>query len=103
MTWTDIHPKLKQYEGMTPSEVGRSRIEHSNIYSIELLQKQDRVFAHHPNTDPWNYQIDNIEWMEFWKDVYALKDKPRSEWTLDDWFGYRGLDALINWAMIGTA
>jgi hypothetical protein len=100
MTWTQVNKNyFSKYEGMTPSDIGRSIISNSDSYTTKLFMSQDKVFSHHPNTDPYNYDIDSEAWKEFWKPVYDLKDKSKSEWTLDDWFGYRALDDLINYAL----
>jgi hypothetical protein len=100
MTWTQINKThFSKYEGMTPSDIGRSIISNPESYTTDLFIKQNEVFAHHPETDPYNYDIPIPAWQEFWKSIYDLKNKPKSEWTLDDWFGYRALDNLINYAL----
>jgi hypothetical protein len=98
MTWTQIDTEhFSQYEGMTPSQVGR---EYLRGYTADLLRKQESAFDFIPNHEPWNYPIDNEDWMTFWKEVYDLKDIPKSEWTDDQWFAYRGLNWLINFALM---
>lgn len=100
MTWTQINPdKFSQYEGMTPADIGRSMISNADTYTESFFLKQDEMFSHHSNTDPYNYTINNDAWSDFWKPVYDLKNKDKKDWTLDDWFGYRALDHLINYAL----
>jgi hypothetical protein len=100
MTWTQINPdKFSQYEGMTPVEIG---VKVRPGHTVDLLKKQDIAFHSIPNYEPWHYEIDNSEWMDFWKDAYALKNKDRETWTDEDWFMYVGLDTLLLTAMVST-
>lgn len=97
MTWTSIHPEFAQYEGMTPAEVGRAYLKG---HTAELLKQQQAAFKSIPNNEPWNYEVNNRDWMDFWKEVYDLKDIPEDAWTDDQWFAYRALDWLLNFALM---
>lgn len=102
MTWTQIDPdRLSKYEGMSPSDIGRAVISNSEYYTTEFMLRQE--LAHSPNTEPYRHKIDNAGWMEFWKPVYDLENKPKDTWTLDEWFAYRGLTNVISYALIAMA
>jgi hypothetical protein len=94
MTWTQINSKaLSKYDGMSPADIGRAFTEYPDSYTIELFYIQE--MAHTPNTEPWRVKVDDLSWMDFWKPVYDLENKPMSEYTLDDWFGMRALTNLL--------
>lgn len=105
MTWTQISPKhFSQYEGLsTPAEVGRKKLNDA-VYTLDLFRKQQRAFDYSSSlgADSWNFPLDNEDWMTFWKPVYDLKNKPMAEWNIDDFFGYRAMEGLIDWARIAT-
>lgn len=103
MTWTQIDPdRFSQYEGLSPAEVGRSILNGSMIHNLDILREQQKAFelTSAMGADPWNFPIDNNDWMTFWKPVYDLKNKPMSDWTEDDFFSYRAMDYLIDLARI---
>lgn len=100
MTWIEINPRaFNKYQGMTPAEIGRSFIKNAEGYTKEFMLRQEK--AHFDNTEPYLFPVDDSRWMEFWKVVYDLKDKPKEDWTLDEWFAYRGISYLIPYARQG--
>lgn len=99
MTWTSIHSEFAQYEGMTPAQIGRVYLKG---HTADLLRAQEESFRFIPNHEPWNHKIDNNEWMTFWKEVYDLEHIPQDAWTDDQWFAYRAMNWLINFALISS-
>lgn len=100
MTWTDIAPDyFSQYEGMTPDEIGRIMSNFST--ELEYYFFYSPLFSV-PKWEPFHYEIENEEWMSFWKDVYSLKDKPRGLWDESEWAGVFALDELVNLALISV-
>lgn len=75
-----------------------------SVYTLALLRKQQKAFEYSASlgADPWNFPIEDDSWMNFWKPVYDLKDRPMDEWTEDDFFGYRALNNLIDLARIAS-
>lgn len=100
MTWTDISPEFKQYEGMTPAEIGREILEG---HSIQLVKEQEDSFRWIPNYRSWTFKIDNDDWNEFWSVVYNLENVPEENWSDDEWFAYRALRNLKIYAAISLA
>lgn len=95
MTWTDINPeKLAKYEGMTPVEIGVTLVDEerpSTLESMMSLHDSLSVFS----VEPWDFNINNEEWNEFWHPGYQLKDKPLSDWDMNDFYVYFALSYLI--------
>jgi hypothetical protein len=89
MTWTQIKPEFSQYEGMTPSEIGRA-IMNERTYNLFIFKEQkkalDCVEGH-----AWEWVRDDDEWIQFWKPVYDLENKDVDMWTEDEHFAYRAL------------
>jgi hypothetical protein len=97
MTWIQINPdKFSQYEGMTPADIGRSILSEHDYLTPEFMYAQERMHA--AGTEPYLFPLDDPRWMEFWKVVYDLKDKPKESWTLDEWYAYRGISYVIPYA-----
>ena len=100
MTWTQIDPdKLSQYEGMSPSDIGReiyksAIIERHYHFTREFMLSQERM--HREKTEPYNWIVKNKDFMDFWKPVYDLKNVSMDEWTVDEWFAYRALNNVID-------
>jgi len=100
MTWTSIDPdRLSQYEGMSPSDIGReiykaAIIERPQHFTRESMLAQEKM--HRENTEPYTWRVKNAEWMKFWKPVYDLKNIPMDQWTIDEWFAYSAMDNVMD-------
>lgn len=99
MTWTSIREEFKPYEGiLSPADVGRALLNAERKHDLALLKAQDSYLSQFHGGEPWYFPIPNDDWNTFWKSAYDLKNKPKSEWTEDDYFAYRALDWFCTFA-----
>lgn len=100
MTWTQVNPdKFSQYDGLTPVEIGVALVDAERPSTLEMLRHQDEFFSQFHGAEPWNFPVDNPDWNAFWKDVYALRSKPKSDWDKSDFYAYQALFYLITFTL----
>lgn len=102
MRWTNLHKNLNQYSNCdSPKDVAEHIFGGNDEWRRFCNIKYVIEYKDRPD-DPWNYIIDNDDWMTFWKPVYDLKSRPRSNWTDEEALSYFAMDLLIHEAKAGA-
>ncbi len=102
MTWTSISPQFDKYADCDSPKAVADVIFGGNDEWRRFANISHVVDTTDSPDDPWNYIIDNDEWMTFWKPVYDLKNKPRLSWTDDEALSYFAMDLCVNNAIVGA-